>query len=1231
MPHSYAQTAELTCPACRQPFSADIWLIVDAAERPDLRERIRASSLHALPCPHCGHDGAVDAPLLVFRPNEDPPLMFLPMQNATAQQNSQQVNQLLTILKASIGAAWQDAWIAASDTLDWPLDDATVNAGQASPMPLPGDQEPPGEAIPPLLHTLDAFVRADTWLESQRIVEAYPELLSDEAQVWLGQLIAAAQAQNDANARAIFEEHRTLLQRCREIGIAAAFAEKTSAATSSPAGLPPELRRLLDTLPHDLQQILLQILREASTYEEFLAALNHYPELRADLMGNTPEQASETPPHFSNDIQVAQSAIQRYLHNGDQVELDTAVTVWQRMIDHPLFVQAPKSFQIAVLNEAGGVHLRRYWAQSLSTDLDTALHLWQAAVSASSINSPDLPAILNNLGNGLSTRYERIGRLEDLEEAIRCYQRAVSASPPDSPDLPSRLTNLGNGLSVRHGRVGRLEDLEEAIRCYQRAVSASPPDSPDLPAILTNLGNGLSARHGRIGHLEDLEEAVRCYQRAVSALPPDSPDLLGYLTNLGNGLLILYERVHRLEDLEDAIHSMKVSVMESPPNSPDLPMYLSNLGNSLRVLYERTGCLKDLEDAKLAYTRSCDQGLEVAPEVALRSACNWAGWALERYAWSEVITATARGRAALDQLFTVQIDRPAQESVLAQGHTLASQAAYALAQTGQLAEAVTAIEQGRARLLAETLQQNRTDLQRLPSLGHRPLYTRYQVLLDRRTALLQGAATTTADEVAAPYVSGLERLAQLEQLFAELQGVIGEIQQIPGYEDFFAKPTFAQIQTTVTATDGVNATAAVYLLTIEQAGLALIVHAGGVEPVWLNDLTDSVVREWLVGTADEPALGGWLGAYQSWLAANAEAARLRSQEARQRALAAHQAWFAMVAAITAQLWDHIMGPVAATLATLGFAPGGQQPPAVTLIPTGLLALLPLHAAWTERAGQSSDSITQSAELRTAYHYFLDDYAVRYAPSATALRHCQERLATVAPLQRLLAINEPQPVTGGGPLPNSGREVAAIADLFDQATLLAHEAAHRAAVLDALPAAQVAHFSCHGSNAWGQPLETGLLLAHDERLTVRDFLVAHLPAARLATLSACETGIVGTDLPDEVVTLPSALVQAGYAGVVASLWSVADVSTAMLMVRFYEYWRVAGLEPIYALRAAQHWVRDTTNREKQAHFRRSLSTHTGLRMSGEIAREFFYQLDGQAGDERTFDHPFWWAAFYLTGV
>lgn len=50
---SFAQTATLACPECSAPFEAAIWMISAADERPDLIERIRAGTLHAVTCPRC--------------------------------------------------------------------------------------------------------------------------------------------------------------------------------------------------------------------------------------------------------------------------------------------------------------------------------------------------------------------------------------------------------------------------------------------------------------------------------------------------------------------------------------------------------------------------------------------------------------------------------------------------------------------------------------------------------------------------------------------------------------------------------------------------------------------------------------------------------------------------------------------------------------------------------------------------------------------------------------------------------------------------------------------------------------------------------------------------------------------------------------------------------------------------------------------------------------------------
>jgi CHAT domain-containing protein len=74
-------------------------------------------------------------------------------------------------------------------------------------------------------------------------------------------------------------------------------------------------------------------------------------------------------------------------------------------------------------------------------------------------------------------------------------------------------------------------------------------------------------------------------------------------------------------------------------------------------------------------------------------------------------------------------------------------------------------------------------------------------------------------------------------------------------------------------------------------------------------------------------------------------------------------------------------------------------------------------------------------------------------------------------------------------------------------------------------------------------------------------------ADLVTLSACDTGL-GTELSGEgLIGLTRAFQYAGAHSIVASLWSVADESTADLMRRFYGYLN-AGRSKDEALRAAQ---------------------------------------------------------------
>jgi CHAT domain-containing protein len=424
--------------------------------------------------------------------------------------------------------------------------------------------------------------------------------------------------------------------------------------------------------------------------------------------------------------------------------------------------------------------------------------------------------------------------------------------------------------------------------------------------------------------------------------------------------------------------------------------------------------------------------------------------------------------------------------------------------------------------------------------------------------------------------SGLEEIRAARR---ELDDVIAEIRTVPGYEDFLAAPTFEDVA------NAAREQPLVYLAAADPGGLGLVVRGDDVLHIPLPQLTADVVRD---------RVESYLQQY---------AAFRRDQKAGLRG------WRAALDAVAEWLWDAAVGPV---------IDATHPAPAVVMVAGGLLSLLPLHAAWID-----------DATAPTGRRYALDATTFSYVPNARSLTAARD-LARGSSANRLLAVVDPPRLSPATPLPLASLEArAAAAGFTGSAELLPGPAATASNVEGGLRRADVVHLACHGFADLAVPLESGLLLAGEDVLRLRDILALSL-RVRLAVLSACETSMPGTELPDEVVALPTGLLQAGVAGIVASMWAVPDPATAMLMTEFYRRWRWDQLPPAMALQQSQQWLRDTTNGDKRKVYEDALNSAAEW-LPPDVGDAFLDRLAYREPDDRDEQGVEAWAAFAHIGV
>jgi CHAT domain-containing protein/tetratricopeptide (TPR) repeat protein len=246
-------------------------------------------------------------------------------------------------------------------------------------------------------------------------------------------------------------------------------------------------------------------------------------------------------------------------------------------------------------------------------------------------------------------------------------------------------------------------------------------------------------------------------------------------------------------------------------------------------------------------------------------------------------------------------------------------------------------------------------------------------------------------------------------------------------------------------------------------------------------------------------------------------------------------------------------------------------PVVGIIPHGVLHYLPFAA------------------LTDGERYFGDEKTLFYLPSASVLPYLPQKRKRSS--NRLLALAHGQ-AEGFPSLKYAEPEVQAIAKLYNTQPLLGSDATESTLIAHAGDS-HLLHIAAHGQLYPKSPLFSRIILAPsdedeaDGSLEVHEVYGLDLTKANLVVLSACDTQLGKHSGGDDIIGLNRAFIYAGTPTVIASLWRVDDEATSVLMTEFYTH-LLKGMGKAEALQAAQRMTR------------------------------------------KKFPHPYYWAAFVLTG-
>ena len=823
----------------------------------------------------------------------------------------------------------------------------------------------------------------------------------------------------------------------------------------------------------------------------------------------------------------------------------------------------------------------------------------------------------NNLGVAYWNRI-RGDKGENIEVAIACYQDALKVRTQEV--LPQEWATTKNNLGDAYwNRIqgDREKNIEIAIACYQDALQVYTRKA--LPQDWADTKNGLGVAYRdriRGDRGENIEFAIACYRDALQVYTREAfpQDWANTKNNLG---IAYWKRIQgdRGENIEIAIacfqDALQVRTREAFPQ--DWAMTKNNLGAAYwkRIRGDKGEnieiAIACFQNALQVWTR------EALPLDCLTTRRNLGNLYFTQANWQKAIASYQIAIEIVEDTRLLSIDENRKQEIMAENIGVFANIIHCYAQLEQYEKALEYTERSKTRNLVELIAtrdiypKGNIPQETLTELDH----LRQEILIEQRK-LSNLTQISTSDRG-----SNSRQGSHPSQTLSPVLPDLNHFYQLQKQLDKLIEDNIKPIDPEFELTKKVNPITFKQIRELTDSKTAIIQWYITGEEIFTFITTKNSEQPLVKRFTSPDKLINQMDDYLNLYRSNKEDWRTQ--------LPSRLRKFAQILDL-----DEIISPLKEKYST------------IILVPHFFLHLLPLHALTLANDGCLLDCFEE----------------VKYAPSCQLLQLIQKRQRQES--THLFGIQNPTE-----DLFYTDIEVESISQIFQPHNdIIAKQAATKTA-LDTknLQDKHYSHFSCHGYFNFTEPLKSALILAgakvkqeenqtsenkqnvtpppektirspEDETLdlekclTLGDIFELDLRQCRLVTLSACETAMSDiSSTSDEYISLPSGFLFAGACNVVATQWTVNDLSTAILIIKFYQLHKLDKLPVARAMNEAQKWLRDGT---QQVFWKWTEQLKNHLKLKQNLIKQIQRYLRKFGPEEKPFADPFYWAAFCAIG-